>query len=143
MGSLYCLLALVSFGTFYLLLGGTKGRNSDPIGVNLAAFGTGGVLSILAAAPANPLRAPSMVFGIGTAIGASAVAGLVGITFALRAGAPLSVVNTAISLSMVLPILLSFVLYGEVPRPLQLAGLALALISIVLIQWQAAGGRGE
>lgn len=47
---------------------------------------------------------------------------------------------TFMKLGVIVPTLMSILLFGEAPKPLQLAGIALALAAIVLIQGR---GRGE
>lgn len=128
MGGVLC------FSALYLLVGYGQRRGANPSGMNLAAFCTGAVLSFVAAQLAGSAHFPPGVVGIGSAIGVGAGFGLLGITMAVQAKLPVTVVNTVVSLSLALPILLSLALYKEVPSGRKSLGLAFAAASIVLIQ---------
>jgi drug/metabolite transporter (DMT)-like permease len=71
---------------------------------------------------------------IASAIGITAGFGLLATTIAVRAGMPVSIVNGAVSMCLILPVLLSAVFYHETPGPRKLLGILLAAVSIVLIQ---------
>jgi drug/metabolite transporter (DMT)-like permease len=134
MGLIYCSVAVCFFTAFYLLLGRSQKSSTSPTGLNLAAFCAGTVLSGAAALPLQASDFPRAVAVIGALIGVTAGLGLLGITLAVRSGVVLSIVNTTASLSLAVPILLSFAWYGEGPSPRKWAGLVLAGLSIVLIQ---------
>jgi drug/metabolite transporter (DMT)-like permease len=134
MGILFCLAGVLCFSAFYLVLDFSQRRKADPLGLNLATFGMGTLLSIVAAGGIREAEFPAALLLIGSLIGVTAGFGLLGITLAVRSGLSISVVNTAVSLSLALPILLSLVLYGEVPGLRKAIGLAFAVASIYLIQ---------
>ena len=104
------------------------------MGINLAAFITGAVVSVLAATPVSTELFPSRLILVGSLIGITAGLGLLATTIAVRAGVPVSIVNGAVSLCLIVPVLLSSVLYHEMPGPRKWAGVALAAVAILLIQ---------
>jgi drug/metabolite transporter (DMT)-like permease len=121
--------------------GGLATKRADPFGVVVVAHGTGLLFMVLLALVADepvPHRAALLW---GAAAGLVGGVGLAALYKALAIGtmginAPLSAVITA-----VLPLLFSF-FTEELPRMWQLAGFALALVSIWLIAAQP-GARGR
>jgi drug/metabolite transporter (DMT)-like permease len=77
---------------------------------------------------------PRGVLITGSLIGAGAVFGFLGIVMALRSGIPVSVVNTIMSLAMVVPVALSVVFYHELLHVRTFAGVILAGVSVYLLQ---------
>jgi drug/metabolite transporter (DMT)-like permease len=71
---------------------------------------------------------------IGSLIGITAGFGLLATTIAVRAGIPVSIVNGGVSLCLIVPVLLSSLLYHEIPGLRKWMGVALAAVAIVLIQ---------
>ncbi len=134
MGFVFCALGVLAFSAFYLLVDRSQKRKNDAMGLNLATFLTGAVLSVAAAGGVRAEDFPSRLLVVGLLIGVTAGIGLLGITLAVRTGASITIVNTAMSLSLCVPIVLSLALYGEHPGPRKTAGLALAGLSIVLMQ---------
>ncbi len=104
------------------------------MGINLAAFVTGTIVSLAFALPVSAASFPVRLLFIGSMIGVTAGLGLLATTLAVRAGAPVSIVNGAVSLCLIVPVLLSSLLYGEIPGIRKWVGVALATVSIVLIQ---------
>src|SRR5437763_16498986 len=136
MGMLFCQAAVLCFTAFYLLVGYSQKRKTDPIGLNLATFVAATVLSVAAAGGVRASQFPPALLAIGAAIGITAGCGFLGITLAVRSGLSVSAVNTAVRLSLTLPILLSLLLYGEAPGLRKTLGLVFAAASIFLIQWE-------
>jgi drug/metabolite transporter (DMT)-like permease len=134
MGIFFCVLAIAFFTTMYLLLGLSQKRKAEPMGINLAAFVTGTLVSFAFALPLATASFPGRLIFIGSMIGITAGLGLLATTLAVRAGAPVSIVNGAVSLCLIIPVLLSSLLYGEIPGVRQWVGVGLAIVSIVLIQ---------
>ena len=134
MGILFCMGGVVCFSALYLLVGYANRRGAEPRGMSFAAFAAGTLLSFAAAQMPGSAHYPAGVVWIGSAIGIGAGFGLLGITMAVASKLPVTVVNTVVSLSLALPILLSLVLYKEVPSTRKSCGLAFAAASIVLIQ---------
>jgi drug/metabolite transporter (DMT)-like permease len=118
----------------YLLLGQSQKRGAEPMGINLVAFVTGACISLASAIPVSAAQFPPSLIVIGSAIGITAGFGLLATTIAVRAGMPVSIVNGAVSMCLILPVLLSAVLYHETPGTGKLLGILLAVVSIVLIQ---------
>jgi len=133
MGILFFLAGVLCFSAFCLVLDFSQRRKADPLGLNLATFGMGTLLSIVAAGGIRSVEFPPALLLIGSLIGITAGFGLLGIRLAVRSGLSISVVNTAVSLSLALPILL-LVLYGEAPGLRKAIGPAFAVASIYLIQ---------
>jgi drug/metabolite transporter (DMT)-like permease len=136
MGLLFCGAAVLSFSGLYLAVGRSQKFGVNPTGLNFATFAMGALLSVAAALPVSAAQFPVPLIVVGSLIGVTAGLGLVGTTLAVKAGIGLSVVTTVISLALAVPIVLSLALYGETPAPHKWLGLALALLSIVLIQWR-------
>jgi drug/metabolite transporter (DMT)-like permease len=134
MGILLCLLATAFFTGMYLLLGHSQKRGAEPMGLNLAAFLTGTLVSFLLALPVGLASFPARLVLVGSLIGITAGLGLLATTIAVRAGAPVAIVNGAVSLCLIVPVLLSALLYHEMPKPHKWLGVALAAVAIVLIQ---------
>lgn len=134
MGILLCLVSTAFFSAMYLLLGHSQNRGAEPMGINLTAFITGGIVSLVFALPLSAASFPSRLVLVGSLIGITAGLGLLATTIAVRAGTPVSIVNGAVSLCLIIPVLLSSVLYHEMPGARKWAGVALAIVAIVLIQ---------
>ena len=134
MGIVLCLVATGFFTSMYLLLGHSQKRGVEPMGLNLAAFLTGALVSVLMAVPVGPASFPGRLVLVGSLIGITAGLGLLATTIAVRAGVPVAIVNGAVSLCLIVPVLLSAMLYHETPGPRKWAGIALAAAAIVLIQ---------
>jgi drug/metabolite transporter (DMT)-like permease len=134
MGILFCLAGVCCFSAFYLLVDFSQKRQADPFGLNLTTFLAGVLLSVAAAGGIQVNQYPPALLVIGSLIGVTAGFALLGITLAARSGMSISVVNTAVSLSLSLPIVLSLLLYGEAPSARKTVGLAFAVASIYLIQ---------
>jgi drug/metabolite transporter (DMT)-like permease len=138
MGIVFCLAGAFCFTAFYLVLDFSQRRKADALGLNLATFLTGVLLSVAAAGGIRAGQFPPALLAIGSLIGIAAGFGLLGITLAVRSGMSISIVNTAVSLCLALPIVLSLALYGEVPGLRKTFGLAFAVASIYLIQRERA-----
>jgi drug/metabolite transporter (DMT)-like permease len=134
LGILLCAAAIGFFSTMYLLLGRSQKRGAEPMGIKLAAFITGTEISIMVALPLSSEAFPGRLILVGSLIGVTAGLGLLGTTIAVRAGVPVSIVNGAVSLCLIIPVLLSSLLYHEMPSPRKWAGVVLAAFSIILIQ---------
>jgi len=134
MGLVFVLAAMLCFSGFYLLVDQSQKRRGDAMGVNLATFCAGALLAVAATGGLRAGQFPPLLLLVGGLIGVTAGVGLLGITLAVRSGVPITVVNTAASLSLAVPILLSLAAYGEVPGPRKAVGLAFAALSILLIQ---------
>ncbi len=134
MGILLCSIAIAFFTAMYLLLGQSQKRGVEPIGINLAAFITGAAISLLVALPVSSASFPLPLILVGSLIGITAGLGLLATTIAVRGGVPVSIVNGAVSLCLIVPILLSSVLYHEMPEPRKWVGVLLSGVAIVLIQ---------
>lgn len=132
MGIALCLVAVGFFTTMYLLLGYSQKRGADPMGLNLAAFVTGTLVSCLLALPMT--SCPARLILVGSLIGITAGLGLLATTVAVRAGVPVAIVNGAVSLCLIIPVLASALLYHEMPTARKWMGVALAGVAIVLIQ---------
>jgi len=133
-GIILCLVSIGFFSAMYLLLGHSQKRGAEPMGINLAAFITGAIVSLLFALPVSTASFPSRLVLVGSLIGITAGLGLLATTIAVRAGVPVSIVNGAVSLCLIVPVLLSSFLFHEMPGPRKWAGVALAAVAIVLIQ---------
>ncbi len=131
---LYCLFAVAAFSAFYLVLGATSKRKGDPTGLNLVGCFVGAGLSLAAASPIHAAGFPRGAVVAGLLIGSAAVFGFLGTIMALKSGVPVSVVNTIMSLAMVLPVVMSMVVYHEVPHIKTLVGIVLAGVSVYLVQ---------
>jgi len=138
MGIFFCLAGVLCFSAFYLVLDFSQRRKADALGLNLATFLTGTLFSVAAAGGLQAGQFPPALLAIGSLIGITAGFGLLGITLAVRSGIPISVVNTAASLSLAVPIVLSLALYGEAPGLRRILGLGFAVASIYLIQRERA-----
>ena len=118
----------------YLLLGQSQKRGAEPMGINLVAFVAGTLVSLASAAPAFAGQFPFRLIVIASLIGITAGFGLLATTIAVRTGMPVSIVNGAVSMCLIIPVLLSAVLFHEVPHARQWSGVLLAAVSILLIQ---------
>lgn len=135
MGLLFCLLAAGAFTAFYLLIDRSQQRGVNPWALNAATFGAGLLLSGVASLSSVDVGSlPKDVFLVGTFIGISAGLGMLGITFAIRSGLPVAIVNTSVSLSLAIPVVASVLLLNESINTQSAAGLALAVASICLLQ---------
>ena len=134
MGSVFVALAVLAFTGFYLLLSLSQKRGNDALGVSLATCCAATAFSVGAAVPLAPAQFPLQLLWIGPAIGLMGGLGLLGIIMALRAGTAITVVNTVVSLSLAVPIILSLCFYGEAPTGRKFAGMVFAVASIVLLQ---------
>ena len=135
---LYCFLAVAGFSALYLVLGASQKRNGDPTGLNLVGCFAGAVLSVASTYPLRVSAFPRGVVITGFLIGATAVCGFLGSIMALRAAIPISVVNTILSLALVVPVVLSMLFYHEVPHVKTLAGIVLAGVSVYLVKGRSA-----
>jgi len=131
---LYCLFAVAGFSGFYLVLGASQKRKGDPTGLNLVGCFVGAGLSLASACPLHAAAFPRGAVVTGLLIGSAAVFGFLGTILAMKSGIPVSVVNTIMSLAMVVPVVLSMVFYREVPRIKTFAGIVLAGLSAYLVQ---------
>jgi drug/metabolite transporter (DMT)-like permease len=127
-------LAVLSFTMFYLLLGFSQKQGTDALGVSFTTCCAATLFSVGAAIPLVPGRFPLQLLWIGSMIGLTAGFGLLGIIMALRVGTAITVVNTVVSLSLVVPIVLSLLFYGEAPAGRKLVGIVFAVASIVFLQ---------
>jgi drug/metabolite transporter (DMT)-like permease len=132
--TVFLALAVLSFTAFYLLLSFSQKRGNDALGVSFATCCAATAFSVGAAVPLVPAQFPLQLLWIGPLIGLTAGFGLLGIIMALRAGTAITVVNTVVSLSLAVPIVLSLFFYGEAPTGRKLAGMVFAVASIVLLQ---------
>lgn len=133
------LLAIAAFTVFYLLIEHSQRKNIDPWALNAITFASGVLLSIVALWPPNQAGIPGNVLWIGAAIGLAASLGMLGIILAIRSGIAVSIVNTTVSLSLALPILLSVVFLHESISPQEATGLTFAAGSIYLLRKDASG----
>jgi drug/metabolite transporter (DMT)-like permease len=134
MGIFFSFLAIAFFTAMYLLLGQSQKRGSEPMGINVSAFITGAVISFALALPVDAGSFPGRLIVIGSLIGITAGLGLLATTLAVRLGASVSIVNGAVSMCLIVPVLLSAALYGETPNFRKWFGVALAIAAIVLVQ---------
>jgi drug/metabolite transporter (DMT)-like permease len=134
MGIVLCLVAIAFFSIMYLLLGQSQKRGAEPMGINLVAFVAGTLISLASAVPVSAAQFPPRLIIIGSLIGITAGFGLLATTIAVRAGIPVSIVNGGVSLCLIVPVLLSSVLYHEIPGPRKWLGIAMAGVAILLIQ---------
>jgi drug/metabolite transporter (DMT)-like permease len=135
MGLLFCFFGVLCFSGFYLLLDHSqKRRKTDPMGLNLMIFSAGTLLGLLAEGGIRPAHFPLKLLAVGSLMGLAAGFGVLGITLAARSGLSISVINTSVSLALAVPIVLSFLIYREIPGPRKAVGLLLAALSILLIQ---------
>ena len=130
----YCLMGMVGISGIYLLLGVSAKKKGDPTGLNLVTCCVGVGLSVSVACPIHAAAFPRAALLMGSLIGSAAVFGFVGSIMALRAGVAVSVVNTIMNLSMVVPVVLSMFFYHEVPHMGTVAGIILAGVSVYLLQ---------
>jgi drug/metabolite transporter (DMT)-like permease len=140
LGIFLCIIAIIFFTTMYLLLGQSQKRSVEPMGLNLAAFLTGTLISSVLLVPFSWSLFPGRLVLVGSGIGLTAGLGLLATTLAVRNGIPVSVVNGVVSLCLVLPVLLSSLLYKEIPSLRKCFGIVLAAISIVFIQKERSSG---
>jgi drug/metabolite transporter (DMT)-like permease len=131
---LYCLFAVVGFSALYLVLGASQKRRGDPTGLNLVGCFVGAGLSLASACPLHAAAFPRGAVVTGLLIGSAAVFGILGTIMALKSGIPVSVVNTIMSLAMVVPVVMSMAIYHEVPHTKTFAGIMLAGLSVYLVQ---------
>jgi len=131
---LYCLFAVVGFSALYLVLGASQKRRGDPTGLNLVGCFVGAGLSLASACPLHAAAFPRGAVVTGLLIGSAAVFGILGTIMALKSGIPVSVVNTIMSLAMVVPVVMSMAIYHEVPHIKTFAGIILAGLSVFLVQ---------
>lgn len=134
-------LALVSsllWGTADFL-GGTVSRRRPPLSVvgGSQAFGLVGVLTLAAAL--GELDAPTGYVVWGMAAGVSGFAGLVSFYAALAAGT-MGVVAPIAATGAVVPVVVGLA-QGEAPGVLQLAGVAVAVVGVVLASGPEMSGR--
>lgn len=135
MGLVVSILGMLSFSAFYLLLDYSQKRlKTDPMGLNLTIFSVGAILGLFADGGLHPAHFPARLLVVGSLMGLAAGLGLLGITLASRSGLSISVINTVVSLTLLFPIVLSMLLYREVPSARKAAGLVLAALCIFLIQ---------
>lgn len=134
MGILFSFLAIAFFTAMYLLLGRSQKRGAEPMGINLAAFVTGAVVSFPFALPVTIDSFPGRLIVIGSLIGITAGLGLLATTLAVRLGASVSIVNGAVSMCLIVPVLLTALFYRETPNFREWVGVALAIVAIVFIQ---------
>jgi drug/metabolite transporter (DMT)-like permease len=135
MGLLYSALGILAFSAFYLLLDHSQKRQkADPMGLNLMTFCVGTILGLLADGGIQPAHFPWKLLLVGSLMGLAAGVGLLGVTRAARSGLSISVINTSVSLTLVVPVVLSFFLFREVPGVRKTAGLLLAALCIFLIR---------
>jgi drug/metabolite transporter (DMT)-like permease len=134
MGILWCILGVIAFSGFYLLVDYSQKKGCEVLAINFVVFGVGTILALIAALPMKTGQFPMKLVWIGSTIGLTAGLGLLGIIMAMRSGIDVTIVNTIASLSLAVPILFSLFLYGEVPTLRKSLGLILAVISITFIQ---------
>lgn len=135
MGLLFSALGVLSFSALYLLLDHSQKRQkTDPMGLNLMVFSVGVVSGLLADGGIQPSHFSLRLLGVGSLMGLAAGFGLLGVTLAARSGLSISVINTSVSLTLAVPVVLSFFLYQEVPSLRKAVGLLLAALCIFLIQ---------
>ena len=134
MGVFFCVVAIAFFSAMYLLLGQSQKRGAEPMGINLMAFVAGALISLASAVPVSAAQFPFRLIVIGSLIGITAGFGLLATTIAVRAGMPVSIVNGAVSMCLIVPVLLSAILFHEVPGGRKWLGVLMAAVSILLIQ---------
>jgi drug/metabolite transporter (DMT)-like permease len=134
MGTAYSILGVVCFSGFYLLLDHSqKRRKTDPFGLNVTIFCAATLIGIVADGGIRPEHFPARLLAVGSLMGLAAGVGLLGVTLAAHSGLSITVINTSVSLTLGVPIMLSLVLYREVPGPRKALGLLFATLSILLI----------
>ena len=111
MGIFFCVVAIAFFSAMYLLLGQSQKRGAEPMGINLVAFVAGALISLVSAVPVSAAQFPFRLIVIGSLIGVTAGFGLLATTIAVRAGMPVSIVNGAVSMCLIVPVLLSAILF--------------------------------
>jgi drug/metabolite transporter (DMT)-like permease len=97
-------------------------------------FCVGTFLGLLAEGGIRPAHFPLKLLTVGSLMGLAAGFGLLGVTLAARSGLSISVINTSVSLTLAVPVVLSWFFYREVPSPRKAIGLLLAVLCIFLIQ---------
>jgi drug/metabolite transporter (DMT)-like permease len=137
-GPISCAIAVIAFCCLYLLLGFGQRKGAEVTGTFLVCFGAATLLSAISAAGLLRVQYSPRLVLIGALIGGFAGLGFLATMLAIRAGVPVAVVGTVISLSLALPVVLGLVLYKEVPSVRQALGLALTVLAIVLIQGKPA-----
>src|SRR2546426_12468299 len=100
MGILYCLVAIGFFSAMYLLLGQSQKRRAEPLGINLTAFVTGAIASLVFALPVSSASFPGRLIVVRSLIGITAGLGLLATTIAVRAGVPVALVHSAVGLCL-------------------------------------------
>lgn len=133
LAALFCAFGVIGYSGIYLLLGGSQKQKGNPPGINLVIYCTGGVLSALSALPLHAAEFPRGVQFTGTMLGITSVIGLLATILAMKVGVAVSIVNTVLSLAMIVPIVLSMAFYGEIPHTRTVAGIVLAGVAVVLI----------
>jgi drug/metabolite transporter (DMT)-like permease len=135
MGLLFSALGVLGFSALYLLLDDSQKRQkTDPMGLNLMVFSVGVISGLLADGGIRPAHFPLKLLAVGSLMGLAAGFGLLGVTLAARSGLSISVINTSVSLTLAVPVVLSFLFYREVPGLRKAVGLLLAALCIFLIQ---------
>ena len=135
MGLLFSIVGMLSFSVFYLLLDySQKRQKTDPMGLNLMIFCIGAFLGLLAERGIQPGHFPLKLLTVGCLMGVAAGFGLLGVTLAARSGLSIGVINTCVSLTLAIPVMLSWFIYRETPGPRKTVGLLLAVLCIFLIQ---------
>ena len=110
---------------------------------------SGGALGWLVAATAafvaaaTSLRLHVASGGVWTVLGALALygAGNVMILHPMRAGGMAVALSASAALQLVLVNLIAITVFGERPRPAQLAGIGLGMLAVVLIGWPSRSGE--
>jgi hypothetical protein len=115
MGIVFCLIATSFFSALCMLLGRSQKRGVEPMGINLAAFATGVVASLCSRPRYRLGDFPPRLILVACLIGIMAGFGLLATTIAVRAGVPVAIVNSAVRLCLIVPVLLSALLYHEAP----------------------------
>jgi drug/metabolite transporter (DMT)-like permease len=79
--------------------------------------------------------------GWGTAYGALLSLSMITGYYALKAG-PMALTSMIVSFSLVIPYGYGLIFLGEKPKPIQVVGLGMFLLSLVLVNWQKLRGKG-
>ena len=131
----FSIVAMLCFSVFCLLLDHSQKREkTDPMGLNMMSFCFGTFLGLLAERGIQPAHYPLKLLTVGFLMGLAAGFGLLGVTLAARSALSISVINTCVSLTLAIPVMLSWFFYREVPGPRKTVGLLLAVLCIFLIQ---------
>lgn len=138
----YLLLAIISSSLLAIILRFSENKSTSVLGVCLFNYITcaveGGCFSLLSSG-VNPFSAPLSVMAISIITGIALLVSLILYKVNIsNNGTPLAALFS--KLGVIIPILFSFVFFGEKAKLIQLIGILLAIVAILVINL---GGKGE